>query len=220
MPTSLTFLHTAAPLAPSFDELVTEIAPDVPVRHLIAGDLLDTARAEGPDSVAARAQVRDAVLHAVAGGARVVLCTCSTIGDPAERTASDARRTVMRVDRPMAERAVEAGSRILVVATLESTLGPTTDLIRDAAAKAGRDVEISTLLADAAWAKFEAGDADGYHAAIATAVKAGAGDVDAVVLAQGSMAAAAGLCDGVAAPVLSSPRLGVEAAVAAFRASG
>ncbi|MAF11842.1 arylsulfatase [Candidatus Poribacteria bacterium] len=220
MPKSLTFLHTAAPLAPSFDELASEIAPDVPVRHLIAGDLLDMARAEGPDATATRSQVRDAVLHAVAAGARVVLCTCSTIGDPAERAAADADAVVMRVDRPMAERAVAAGSRILVVATLESTLGPTTDLIRDAAAKAGRDVTVSTLLADAAWAKFEAGDADGYYAEIASAVKAGAGDADAIVLAQGSMAPAADLCGGVTAPVLSSPRLGVEAAVAAFRASG
>jgi hypothetical protein len=214
----LTFLHTAAALAPSFDAIVSEIAPDVPVRHLIAGDLLDTARAEGADSHTTRAQVRDAVLHAVSGGAGVVLCTCSTIGDPAERAAADTDATVMRVDRPMAERAVEAGGGILVVATLESTLGPTTDLLRKVASAAGREATISTLLADAAWAKFSVGDLPGYYAEIANAVRA-ADDTDAVVLAQGSMAPAAELCDGVVPPVLSSPRSGVEAAVAAFRAT-
>ena len=146
MPETLTFLHTAAALVSAFDGICGEVAPDVPTRHLVAGDLLDVARAHGADTPVTRSAVQAAVANAVDGGARVVLCTCSTIGDPAEN--ADVGAVVLRVDRPMAESAVEAGSRILVVATLESTLGPTTDLIRDAAAKLGRDVALSTLLAE------------------------------------------------------------------------
>ncbi len=216
MPDTLTFLHTAAALAPGFDQLMAELAPDVPSRHLIAPDLLDTARAHGADAEATRAAVHDAAANTVDGGARVVLCTCSTIGDPDEK--ADVGAIVMRVDRPMAEAAVAAGSRILVVVTLQSTIRPTTDLIRDAAEKLGRPVALSTLLAEAAWARFEAGDADGYYAEITDTVTKCSGDVDAVVLAQGSMAPAADLCEGARAPVVSSPRLGVEAAVAAYRA--
>ena len=217
MPDTLTFLHTAAPLALAFDELIAEIAPGLPARHLIAPDLLGTAREHGADANETREAVEGAVANAVDGGARVVLCTCSTIGDPAE--SADVAAVVMRVDRPMAERAVEAGSRVLVVASLESTVGPTTDLIRDAAENAGTDITLSTVVAEAAWAKFEAGDLDGYYAEVADAVARNAEGVDAIILAQGSMAPAADLCGGVAVPVLSSPRLGVEAAVAAYRAS-
>jgi hypothetical protein len=41
---------------------------------------------------------------------------------------------------------------------------------------------------------------------------------DVVVLAQASMAGAAPLCAGLPLPVLSSPSLGLEAALAAYRA--
>ena len=121
MPTSLTSLHTAAALARSFDALITEIAPDVPVRHLVAGDLRDTAHAEEADSRETRAQVR----------------------------------------------AVAAGGRILVVATLESSLAPATNLIRDVASKADRKVAVATLLAEAA-----------YYAEVADAVRQGAPEAD------------------------------------------
>jgi hypothetical protein len=217
VPETLTCLHTAAALVPAFDVLCGEIAPDVPVRHLIAGDLLAAARTHGAEADVTREAVQAAVANAVDGGARVVLCTCSTIGDPAERADVDA--VVMRVDRPMAERAVKAGSRILVVATLQSTVGPTTDLIRDVAAKLERDISLSTLVAEKAWARFEAGDTSGYYAEIVDAIAKSPEVVDAVVLAQGSMAPAADLCEAVDTPVLSSPRLGVEAAVAAYRAT-
>jgi hypothetical protein len=64
----------------------------------------------------------------------------------------------------------------------------------------------------AAWELFEAGDVAGYHRAIAEHVRA-LSDVDAVVLAQASMAPAAGLLAGYAVPVLTSPRTAVERAV-------
>ncbi len=67
----------------------------------------------------------------------VVVCTCSTIGGSAEQTRLPHGQSVLRVDRAMAERAVEIGSRIVVAAALESTLAPTTELIQDVAAQQG-----------------------------------------------------------------------------------
>jgi hypothetical protein len=55
--------------------------------------------------------------------------------------------------------------------------------------------------------------------AIAAGLDARAGDAQAVVLAQASMAPVAERCGGLSIPILSSPRLGVEAAAAAFRAT-
>jgi hypothetical protein len=51
--------------------------------------------------------------------------------------------------------------------------------------------------------------------AVADAVRAEAGRCDLVVLAQASMAAAAAKCADLALPILSSPRMGVEAAARA-----
>ena len=61
-----------------------------------------------------------------------------------------------------------------------------------------------------------AGDSAGYHAAIAAALAGQRGRGDVIVLAQASMAGAAELCADLGVPILSSPRLGVEAALAAL----
>jgi hypothetical protein len=126
---------------------------------------------------------------------------------------------VLRVDRAMAERAIALGPRILVAAALASTLGPTRALLLDAAERAGKTVRINELLCDSAWTHFEQGDHAGYLAAIAKCLHSAAGAVDVIVLAQASMADAAALCIDLNIPILSSPRLGLEAAIRAYYAA-
>jgi len=48
-------------------------------------------------------------------------------------------------------------------------------------------------------------------------LREGAAGFDCIVLAQASMAGAADLLQGLPIPVLSSPRIGMEAAVTAYR---
>jgi hypothetical protein len=203
----LALLHTSPVHIPVFESLRDEAHPGLALIHLVAEELLERARAHGPDAVAD--DVREFLAGAVAAGARAVLCTCSTIGAVAER--ADVGVPVVRVDRPMAATAVAAGPRIVVIATVESTLEPTVALIRQEAA--GRPVEVGTLLVEGAWARFEAGDADGYARAVADAADT-VTDADAIVLAQASMTPAQLLAT-TAVPVLSSPRPGLAAAAAA-----
>jgi hypothetical protein len=119
----------------------------------------------------------------------------------------------------MAERAVALGRRVLIVACLPSTLAPTTALLRECAAVADRAIEIETMLLPSAWRLFEAGDEPTYHRAIAASVLDGPRMVDAVVLAQATMAPAAALLTEFPVPVLSSPRLGLEAALVCLSAT-
>ncbi|MGX5187406.1 aspartate/glutamate racemase family protein [Streptomyces avermitilis] len=206
---TLALLHTSPAHVPVFDALRDEGHPGLELTHFVAGELLARARAEGPEAVAD--EVRAALDRAVAAGAGAVLCTCSTIGAVAEAAGADV--PVLRVDRPMAAAAVAAGPRIVVVATVESTLEPTVALVEEEAA--GRPVDIRTLLVADAWARFEAGDTDGYVRAVAEAADTVA-DADAIVLAQASMAPAQHLTT-TTVPVLSSPRPGLAAAAAAAR---
>ncbi|MYR63845.1 arylsulfatase, partial [Streptomyces sp. SID625] len=95
---------------------------------------------------------------------------------------------------------------------LESTLAPTTALLAEEAARAGRRVTVRPLFVPGAWALFEAGDTEGYVREIATAADSvPAADADAVVLAQASMAAAVDRVT-TAVPVLAGPRPGLAAA--------
>ncbi|TQK50627.1 aspartate/glutamate racemase [Streptomyces sp. SLBN-118] len=202
---TLGLLHTSPAHVPVFDALRDADHPGLGLRHLVREDLLARARAEGPKAVAPA--VAAALAQAADEGASAVLCTCSTIGAVAEACAAGLGVPVLRVDRPMAATAA-AADRIVVVATVHSTLEPTLALIREEAA--GRGVELRTLLVEGVWELFAAGDRDGYLDAVAAAVD-GVREADVIVLAQGSMAEAAARTT-TALPVLSSPRSGLRAA--------
>ncbi|MFF5932528.1 aspartate/glutamate racemase family protein [Streptomyces sp. NPDC012508] len=212
---NLALLHTSEAHVPVFDGLRDRHHPGLGLRHLVAEELLVRAGAEGPEAVAGA--VRDVLAEAVADGADAVLCTCSTIGGVAERSAAELGVPVLRVDRPMAAEAVRA-ERIVVVATVASTLVPTLGLLREESGE--RSALVTALVVDGAWERFLAGDRDGYLNAVAAAVDGvdPTGD-PVIVLAQASMADAA---ERTTTPltVLSSPRLGLAAAATAVRRHG
>jgi hypothetical protein len=213
---TLTFLHTSPVHIATFDDLLAEVDPAIPVRHIVDESLLREAREAGAITSQLEQRVRDAVRGAFAQGAAVVLCTCSTIGGCAEQAGEQTPNSVLRVDRPMAERAVALGSRIVVAAALASTVAPTRQLILDAASRLGKQVQVVEALCEPAWAKFEQGDHAGYLQEIAARLAEVADQGDVIVLAQASMAGAAPLCARLGIPILSSPRLGLEAAIAAY----
>lgn len=204
------FLHTSPVHVVTFDELVAEVAPGRRVEHLVDETLLDRARDHGVSAV--RSELREALADLADRSVDLIVCTCSTIGGLAEALASESvvGIPVVRVDRPMAELAVEAGPRIAVVAALESTIGPTTELIRDVAGDRGVEPDIDVFVVDGAWSRFESGDIEGYHALVAERLSAYATTSDVIVLAQASMAGAVDLVGDIGVPVLASPRVAVE----------
>jgi hypothetical protein len=215
---SLAFLHTAKPNVAVFTDLVARLDRSVPTRHELIEDVLAGAVGSGGVTDAMRAQTEAAVLRLIAEGAPVVMCTCSTIGGVAEATRVPTGARVMRIDRPMAEAAVASGRRILVAATLPSTLGPTRALLQQVSNSEGRTIEMVDVLCDQAWPHFARGDRDAYAEEIARAIRAVASDTDIVVLAQASMAPAVEPLKAFGIDALASPELGVRAALAAYRA--
>ncbi|MEV5437122.1 aspartate/glutamate racemase family protein [Streptomyces sp. NPDC052682] len=206
----LALLHTSPLHIPVFEALRDEDHPGLELRHFVDEGLLGRARAAGPAAVTD--DVRAALREAVAAGARAVLCTCSTIGGVAEAAAGGTGVPVLRVDRPMAAAAVAAGPRIAVLATSQSTVGPTVSLVEEEARRAGRPVQVRTLLVRDAWARFETGDTEGYARLVATAADSVTG-ADVIVLAQASMTPAQHLTT-TTTPVLTSPRPGLAAGAA------
>ncbi|KMS76310.1 arylsulfatase [Streptomyces viridochromogenes] len=208
----LALLHTSPLHIPVFDALRDEDHQGLRLRHFVDAELLGRARREGAESVTD--DVRAALRQAVAQGARAVLCTCSTIGGIAEAAAAEAGLPVLRVDRPMAAAAVAEGARVVVLATVESTFGPTVSLIEEEARRAGRPVAVRTRLVEGAWECFDAGDVDGCARLVASAADE-TEDADVIVLAQVSIAPAQRLTT-TPVPVLSSPRPGLAAGAEAL----
>ncbi|MGW2043373.1 aspartate/glutamate racemase family protein [Streptomyces virginiae] len=201
----LTLLHTSPVHVPVFDGLRDRHHPGAVLRHLVAPELLDRARADGPRSVAPA--LRELL---AAAGPGPVLVTCSTIGATAEALAPALGAPVLRVDRPMAAAAVRTGPRIAVLAALASTLTPTAELLAEEAG--GRPLSVVPHLVPGAWESFGAGDTARYLSQVAEAADAVTG-ADVIVLAQASMAGAADLAT-TDTPVLSSPTPGLAAALA------
>ncbi|MFI7008354.1 aspartate/glutamate racemase family protein [Streptomyces sp. NPDC050145] len=209
----LVLLHTSPVHVPVFEALRDAHHPGLALRHVVREELLERARVAGPASVTE--DLGELLASAAADGAGAVLCTCSSIGGVAEALAEDAGLPVLRLDRPMAARAVALGPRVTVLATTHSTLGPTVALVEEEAARAGRPVDVRTVLVDGAWELFLAGDRVGYLGLVAEALDAiGPADADVVVLAQASIADAADQAR-TTVPVLSSPRPGLAAAASA-----
>lgn len=211
--TTIGFLHTASVHVTTFRRLREELAPGWQDLHVVDEGLLADARRDG--LTAELAGRVDARLHELADrGADVIVCTCSSLGGHAERRTADVGVPVLRADRPMAEAAVAAGRRIGVVATVDSTLGPTRELLDDAAARAGRAVELVEVRCPEAFALFEAGDFPAYAQMVARRARAAAPGLDVLVLAQPSAAPAAALLADLPIPVLTSPRTAVSRAIA------
>jgi hypothetical protein len=220
------FLHTVPALAERFDTLVGEQAPGVERIHVADAWMLQTAIREGV-TVAVRNRVAGHLRHLAETGADAILVTCSSIGEAAEEAAQALRIPVIRVDQAMATDAVaratasgDGGARVPVVAVLATntaTLGPTSRLIERAARQAGRDVVVSAAVVGGAVAARDAGRPDEHDRLIADAVSAAADEASVIVLAQASMAAAAGRA-AVRIPVLTSPAGGVQALLAALAA--
>lgn len=198
-------LHTATIHAEPFAAQVSAVAPEARQLHVVDAELLATAIRTGvtPDLTAAVARH---VEHLIASGATAVLVTCSSIAETVESAAAHTEVPVLRVDEPMAREAAAiagAGGRITVLATLRSTLAPTTKLIRRYAEEAEISTEVVTGAADAR----VAGDQAEHDQLIGKAIAAAQADV-VVVLAQATMAAAA---TGTGVQVLTSPESGVAA---------
>jgi hypothetical protein len=208
---SLLFLHTSPAHIATFTNLVANHAPHIEAMHLVDESLLQEAREQGITPVL-RERVYQTIQNAGTAETAVIVCTCSTIGGVAEQF-STTERPILRVDRAMAEQAVALGNHILLVAALASTLEPTRHLMQEVAEQAGQPIHVTELLCADAWPYFEQGDLVGYHSAIAEQIRNHGASVDVIVLAQASMAGAAELCTDITIPMLSSPRLGVEAAL-------
>lgn len=210
----LAVLHTVSALAERFKAMLREKIPNVDTFHMVDESLLQDLMRHGPKPEITRRVVNFAGLAADAG-ADLIVFTCSSTSPAIDVARQTIAVPIMKIDDPMAARAVELGRRIGVVCTTNSTKGPSADLVRAHAREKGRDVEVEALLVDGAFQALSAGNRDEHDRLVRAAAAGLAKRVDVVVLAQASMAHLEdALKSAVSVPVLSSPRLCVEAVAA------
>jgi hypothetical protein len=202
-------IHTVATLPDVFDRLLADQAPDTVATHIVDESLLADTIAHGM-LPATRRRLAGHVAAAEDAGAEAVLVTCSSLGEVAELVRPFAGIPVYRIDTPMAVEAVTTGDRIAVLATLESTLGPTRRLLAREAERLGRSPQIATSVCPGAFDAQRAGDLAAHDELVATEARRLAASADVLVLAQASMARALPAPNPYDSRVLTSPRSGVR----------
>ncbi|HEU5342332.1 aspartate/glutamate racemase family protein [Edaphobacter sp.] len=214
MAQTLALIHTSPVLTSMFGELCTAQMPDVEVFHMVDESLIrDTIRAGEVRRVTVRRMLR-MIESAGMAGADAVMVTCSSIGEAVTLAQQIFDFPVIRVDEAMAEAAVRTGKRLGVMATLRTTLEPTAALLREKAAVVGRKIELVECLCDGAFEAMLTGDTATHDRIVGSALMDEMRGVDAVVLAQASMARVvhAMPAGSLKMPVLSSPELSVQRA--------
>jgi Asp/Glu/hydantoin racemase len=212
----LTLIHTSALMIPIFNELCRELLPDIEAIHMVDESLLKDILKDGRLTKPTARRVVSHILSADSAGTDAILVTCSSIGKATEMGRELVDPPVMRVDEPMARKAIEIGKRIGVIATLPSTLNPTVDLIR---MQGTEDLEVKAKLCEGAFEAVISGDTATHDKIVAEGILELASQVDVIVLAQASMARVVSTlpADKVTVPVLSSPRLAIEHLVSVLK---
>ncbi len=214
MSKKIAILHTSfvfVSVEPVINDLIAELIPDAEVMHFVDSDVLATVVRENGISAKSEARMTHLAQAAEQAGADIIFSACSSLGPALDVAAANVQTPVVKIDEAMAIRAATEGTRIGVLATVPTTLGPTSDLIQAHADELGRKITIERRLAEGAFATLMSGDRQTHDAMITAQALDLAKTADTIVLAQASMSR---LADALAAkagvPVLSSPRIGVD----------
>jgi len=212
MQKTLGLIHTSATLVTVFQQLCNEYLPQVKVFNIVDDSLIKNVISCGEMTPNTARRVVNYVGSAEDAGADFILVTCSSIGAAVEASALLTKVPVLRVDQPMADMAVQTGKRIGVVATLPTTLQPTSDLVKRRAAAAGKTIELNAVLCEGAFEALMSGDAATHDAMVAKALKELSAKSDVIVLAQASMARVADNLspEDKKVPILASPGIAIK----------
>ncbi len=205
-------IHTSLVSIQDLTKLFSELIPEAEIMNIIDDSLLREVKTVGHPTPFLIKRMCCYYQLAEQSGADLIFNQCSSVGEAADIAAKTVAVPVLKVDEPMAAKAVAMGTRIAVVATVGSTMGPSSRLVEREAAKIGKEIQLERVLIDGALDVLMTEGPEKHNAMVLDAVRAAASRNDVVVLAQGSMLALEPYLSDMPVPVLTSPRLGVLAA--------
>ena len=219
MPT-LAFIHTSPVLVPLFNSLCQRHLAGVEVFHIADESLIKNTIKAGKLEPLTTRRLAGYIQSARDAGADAVLVTCSSIGNATIASRPLFDFPVLRIDEAMAERAVDEGKIIGVLATLNTTLEPTQELVKTTAANRGKEVVVKARLCQGAFEAVLRGDTETHDRLVREGLLELLAECDLIVLAQASMAR---VVDQLPAelrtkPILASPELAILRAKAALGA--
>lgn len=204
-------IHTSPVSLEDLKALCREIIPDVEVFHIIDDSLLDEVKKQGGLTPGIIGRMNIYVQQAASLKPDLIFNQCSSVGEAFDLARQQVSCITLKIDEPMAEKAVSLGSRIAVVATVASTMKPSCDLIKKTAGQMKCEVTVDEFLVDGALdVLMKEKNQEKHNKLCLEAIQKAAADHDVVVLAQGSMTVLLPWLQDMPVPVLTSPRRAIE----------
>lgn len=200
-------LISATPVAiPPAQAAIGAAFDEVDVWNILDDRLMVEAQARGGLTEALSARMGTLIDFAIGQGADAVLLTCSLYGPVAERHVDGPVR-VLAPDRAVFDDVLARGyGRVLVVASFTEAQADSAQRLREAAALQELDVTVTGVSVPDAMSSSASGDVAQLIDDLATAVQPLVAGIDAVLLAQYSLAPARDeLEQRLGVPVLSGP---------------
>jgi aspartate/glutamate racemase len=186
-------------------EFLKEKVPGVRVEFITDSTLLNDVRANSGPTQAIIDRMTLYAKAAEISGADLIVNSCSTVGEVVDIYEKVVGIPVMKVDLPMAQEAVSLGTKIALIATVETTLGPSQRLIEKEGAKRGKSMECTQYLQNAAWDALQAGNSHEHNRILMENIRQlDTMGYDAIVMAQVSMRALLPDLTDVKTPLLCS----------------
>jgi len=208
------FVHTGVAIADMFKPMIAERLPGVATFHIVDDSLIQDLLHEEQFTPSILKRLCNQVELAEEAGAEMIMVTCSSIAPGVDVARKMVGVPVMKVDEPMAEKAVSLSDNIGVMATAKTTMAPSVNLIQEKAAQAEKQVTIHPTLSSDAFDCFLKGDMPTHDRIVKSAARELKGKVGVIVLAQASMGHLADPIQEIAGvPVLKSPPLAMDALV-------
>lgn len=212
MTKKVVFIHTVNTLDGLFNTLGHELIPDAELSHISDESLIRSVLDAGGLTPSVYRRICEHVVAAEQQGADIIQVTCSSVSPCVDVAKHLVSVPVLKIDEPMIEYAVSRFRKIGVIATAPTTLKPTTDLVNEKARTLGHDIEVNSILCAGAYDAFLSGDMARHDNIVRDMLRNLMKKVEAVLLAQASMARLADTLDEKekTVPILSSPRPAME----------
>lgn len=207
----VTMIHTSQVSVNDLTNLCKVYIPEVELTHIIDDSLLKEVKENDGITDGIIDRMTSYVHIAKKYGADVIFNQCSSVGEAFDIAIKDVAVKTLKVDEPMAEKAVNIGARIAVIATVSSTLYPSCNLVRTVANRLGRAVTVDEFYVDGALdILMKERDVEKHNRLVLDTIREAQKEHDVIVLAQGSMYVLSDQLDQFDVPVLTSPRLAIE----------
>jgi len=185
--TTIVAVYTGQGLSEIVQRIFKEQLPDCRLINIIDDSIIHDVIKEGKPSKKIIQRLLKYFQIGADIGADIIINTCSSVGDVVDIARKIIDVPIVRIDEPMAKRAVEKYKHIGVLATLPTTLDPTARLIKSQAALRGKEVVITEGLAEGAYHALINGKPEEHDRLIFETARKISRDVECIVLAQGSM---------------------------------